>query len=151
MQRTARRLLHLINQLLDLSKIESGSMKLETKPADLVSFLKAMILSFTSLSERQQIKYHFQYPKENPIAYFDADKLEKILNNLLFNAFKFTTLNGKITVTAILRPTENKSVHNPINKINRASGTYTLEIKIQDSGVGIPAIKWKKSLPDFTK
>ena len=100
MQRNAKRLLHLVNQLLDLSKLETGNMQLETKPAAIVAFLKTIVLSFTSLAESKQIEYHFKYPPDNPVLYFDADKLEKILTNLLSNAFKFTPKGGKITVSA---------------------------------------------------
>jgi len=129
MQRNAGRLLHLINQLLDLSKIETGSMKLETKPANLIDFLKAVIFSFSSLAERRQIKYHFQYPYGNPIAYFDADKLEKILFNLLSNAFKFTPENGEITVFAGLGPLEIKSIPTSINKSDEVSSTRLADVR----------------------
>ena len=75
-------------------------MKLDVKPSAIVGFLKAIVLSFTSLAERRHIEYHFQYPSDNPVLYFDADKLEKILTNLLSNAFKFTPKGGKVTVSA---------------------------------------------------
>ena len=135
MQRNAQRLLHLINQLLDLSKLEAGCLTLETKPAAIVPFLKAMALSFTSLAERQQIQYHVRYPGGQPVVYFDADKLEKIITNLLSNAFKFTPEGGTITVTVKLHPTQEKSdlsIHRKADLPLR-----TLELKVQDSGMGL--------------
>src|SRR5687768_13613163 len=84
-----------------ISKLETGNIKLETKPAPIVSFLKNIVLSFTSLAESQKIEYHFKHSPDNPVLYFDADKLEKILTNLLSNAFKFTPKGGKITVSDI--------------------------------------------------
>ncbi len=131
MQRNAQRLLDLINQLLDLSKLEAGSMRLVAKPAAIVPFLKGIILSFTSLAEKQQIQYHFQYPTYNPVVYFDADKLEKIITNLLSNAFKFTPLGGTITVSGSFLPAV------PNSKSATGSAMVLLELKIEDSGPGI--------------
>ncbi len=92
----------LVNQLLDLSKLETGNMRLENKPARIITFLKTIVLSFTSLAESKQIQFQFKYPTEDPVLYFDADKLEKIVTNLLSNAFKFTPRGGEITVSASL-------------------------------------------------
>jgi signal transduction histidine kinase/ligand-binding sensor domain-containing protein/DNA-binding response OmpR family regulator len=127
MQRNARRLLRLVNQLLDLSKLESGNMKLDTKPQPMVPFLKSIALSFASLAERRQIDYHFRFPGGNPVVYYDADKLEKIVSNLLSNAFKFTPDGGSVTVGIKLQDGTQKK------------GRQLLELKVQDSGPGIPA------------
>jgi signal transduction histidine kinase/ligand-binding sensor domain-containing protein/DNA-binding response OmpR family regulator len=135
MQRNAQRLLHLINQLLDLSKLETGSMKLETKPASLAAFLKTLVSSFTSLAETRQIQYHFKYFTGNPTVYFDADKLEKIITNLLSNAFKFTSAGGSISISALLLKREHDL--QAVSREGEPSLT-TLEIKVQDSGLGIP-------------
>ncbi|WPP53546.1 hybrid sensor histidine kinase/response regulator transcription factor [Catalinimonas niigatensis] len=137
MQRNAQRLLHLINQLLDLSKLEAGSMQLETKAGDIVHFLQSIGVSFTSLAERQQVEYHVQYPKHHPVVYFDADKLEKIITNLLSNAFKFTPVGGTITFSAQLHPAEEKAVFKTNHKPDNAAQLNILELKVQDSGVGL--------------
>ncbi|WP_162344286.1 two-component regulator propeller domain-containing protein [Cyclobacterium salsum] len=143
MQRNAQRLLHLINQLLDLSKIETGSIKLEPKPVNLNAFLKGTVLSFTSLAERRQIRYHFKYPTGNPVAYIDTDKLEKILFNLLSNAFKFTPEKGEIRVTA-------QFINKSISNLKSQNGTVNwLEIKVKDSGKGIPADQLEKIFDRF--
>ena len=70
MQRNAKRLLDLVNQLLDLSKLETGNMRLETKPASIVTFLKTIVLSFTSLAESKQIEFHFKYPTDRSCTLF---------------------------------------------------------------------------------
>jgi DNA-binding response OmpR family regulator/two-component sensor histidine kinase len=138
MHRNARRLQQLINHLLDLSKLEAGSMKLNLQPADLMAFLKAMVFSFTSHAETKDIQYHFKYPKEHPLVYFDADKLEKIITNLLSNAFKFTKPGGRITVTASIETYDKKSLPDIFSSMAPLSTARMLELKVQDSGVGIP-------------
>ncbi|WP_373496362.1 two-component regulator propeller domain-containing protein, partial [Aquiflexum sp.] len=138
MHRNARRLQQLINHLLDLSKLEAGSMKLDLKPADLIAFLKAMIFSFTSHAETKKIQYHFKYPHEHPVVYFDADKLEKIITNLLSNAFKFTKPEGKITITALIETADKKSLPDFFSSTAPTSTARILELSVEDSGVGIP-------------
>ncbi|CAN5526299.1 hypothetical protein BH23BAC1_BH23BAC1_49990 [soil metagenome] len=96
-------------------------MKLEVKPADLSSFLKAVVLSFTSLAERRHIQYHFKYPPEHQVTYFDSDMLEKIITNLLSNAYKFTPDGGEITVTARLFPAEKKDLPAEYKKAGTSS------------------------------
>ena len=99
MQRNAQRLLRLINQLLDLSRLEAGKLKLEARPDDLLAFLKGVVFSFESLAEQKGITLQFQFPENLPsVVYFDADKLEKVFVNLLSNAFKFTAEGGLISV-----------------------------------------------------
>lgn len=137
MQRNAKRLLQLVNQLLDLSKLEAGSIKLEPKPADIISFLKATVLSFTSLAEKKQIQYHVQFPREHPVVYFDADKLEKIIINLISNAFKFTPTGREVSVTALMSPAEKRYIPASFSKAGSSSKVNLLELKVQDSGKGI--------------
>jgi signal transduction histidine kinase/ligand-binding sensor domain-containing protein/DNA-binding response OmpR family regulator len=131
MRRNARRLLHLINQLLDLSKLEAGRMQLNPSPQPIQSFLQPIGMSFSALAERKQITYHFRYPKENLVLYFDADKLEKIITNLLSNAFKFTPAGEEIIFTACLKPGKNKYQSNG----NTTKQILVLEVK--DSGAGM--------------
>jgi len=98
MQRNAQRLLRLINQLLDLSKLEAGKLTLEASRGNLVSFVKGIVYSFESLAERKEMALHFEAGSEEIVVYFDRDKMEKIITNLLSNAFKFTPEGGKISV-----------------------------------------------------
>ena len=99
--RNANKLLELVNQLLDISKLESGNMKLQTTPQNIIQFLKAIVLSFTSYAERKKIALKFKSNMDEMIVYLDKDKLEKIITNILSNAFKFTPEGGQIEVNVI--------------------------------------------------
>ncbi|MDN5216165.1 ATP-binding protein [Fulvivirgaceae bacterium BMA12] len=100
MHRNAQRLQRLINQLLDLSKLEAGSLKLEVTSQNIYEFLSAVVSSFNSHAHQRGINFSVQIPSESLSAYFDQDKVEKIIYNLLSNAFKFTPDGGKITMRA---------------------------------------------------
>lgn len=129
-QRNAIRLLGLVNQLLDISKIESGNMKLQTNPINIIPYLKALVLSFTSYAERKRISLKFISDLNELTVYIDKDKFEKIINNVLSNAFKFTPDGGSIEVNAI-------------------NDTKNLNIIITDTGVGIPKGKLQKIFNRF--
>jgi signal transduction histidine kinase/DNA-binding response OmpR family regulator/streptogramin lyase len=98
MRRNAERLLGLINQLLDLSRLEAGGMQLYARRRNLVPFLRTHVLAFTSRAERDGITLAFTAEPEVIDMVFDADKLEKVISNLLSNAFKFTPTGGRIGV-----------------------------------------------------
>ena len=121
MLRNARSLLDLINQLLDLSKLEGGRMKLQVSRQNIVPFLKGIVSSFESLTAREKLELTFHTRKDDIYLYYDAEKIEKTVTNLLFNALKFTPPGGKITVTV--------SEHTPL--------TGHLEISVKDTGAGI--------------
>ncbi|MDP2362624.1 MAG: ATP-binding protein, partial [Ignavibacteria bacterium] len=129
-QRNANRLLGLVNQLLDISKIESGNMKLQTIPINIIPYLKALVLSFTSYAERKRIALKFISDADELIGYLDKDKFEKIINNILSNAFKFTADGGTIEVI--------------VNYNDK-----NLNITITDTGIGIPKAKMQKIFDRF--
>lgn len=122
-QHNAKSLLHLINQLLDLSKLEAGNMQLNFSRGRLDEFIQEMINLFLPLAENQQIQLSCQckLPQEY---LFEADKLKTILFNLLSNALKFTPpgKEGKVVVTAT---EENQQIR----------------LTVSDNGIGIPADK----------
>ncbi|WP_373331103.1 ATP-binding protein [Salmonirosea aquatica] len=122
MQRNVRRLHDLINQLLDLSKIEAGQLKPTLVRADLVKFLRPVLASFESLAQSRNILFHYEQNRQEKEALFDPDQLEKIVTNLLSNAFKFTPDNGRIEVMADYSARE-------------------LLLTVRDSGIGIPAAR----------
>ncbi len=127
--RNGRRLLRLINQLLDLARIEAGRMTLQTRQEDIVSFLKGLVLSFASAAERKHIALNIIAEDENLIVYFDRDKLEKIVSNLLSNALKFTPEGGMVSVQLA-----ESSEQLPAKKLPTA---HCLLITIKDTGPGI--------------
>jgi signal transduction histidine kinase/DNA-binding response OmpR family regulator len=117
-KRNAIRLLGLINQLLDLSKLEAGKLKLEASLSNIVSFVKGVTQSFESLAEQKDIELKVVAEKENVELYFDKDKMLKILSNLLSNALKFTPEDGTIIV----------SINLPTPKSPPVEGTFKSEL-----------------------
>jgi signal transduction histidine kinase/ligand-binding sensor domain-containing protein/DNA-binding response OmpR family regulator len=160
--RNAKKLLGLVNQLLDISKLESGNMKLQTVPQNIIPFLKALLLSFTSYAERKKITLKFNSEEDEIIVYLDRDKVEKIITNILSNAFKFTPDGGTIAVTVTL-PTPSVPLpggDNTLLKVPSFGGdsgvgpkSFTLarfvEVSIRDTGVGIPKEKVSKIFDRF--
>lgn len=100
MHRNAERLLVLINQLLDLSKLEAGSFKLQVRQGDVMQWLRVIVSSFQSYARQKEIHFQEEFSSRSLTAFFDPDALEKILNNLLSNAFKFTSAGGTVTFSA---------------------------------------------------
>ncbi len=119
MQRNARRLQNLINQLLSLSRLEYGKLKLQAREDNIVNLVRSYFQSFESLAKQKNIELDFKSDQEIILIYVDQDKLEKILNNLLSNALKFTPTKGRIEVTVL---------HH----------TSSVTIIISDTGSGIP-------------
>jgi signal transduction histidine kinase/DNA-binding response OmpR family regulator/ligand-binding sensor domain-containing protein len=136
-QRNTQRLLKLVNQLLDISKLDVSKMKLEIIEADVIKYLVSVARSFASLAETKSIRYHLHFPKEELKTWFDPDKLEKIAVNLLSNAFKFTPAGGEVIFSA------SYSVSNDpkISKI--------LVFSVMDTGMGIPDGKEEKVFDRF--
>ena len=95
----ATRLLGLINQLLDLSKLEAGKMRLKASKSNIVTFIKGLTMSFESEAERKDITLKIKSAKDEIELYFDKEMMTKIMTNLLSNAFKFTGEGGQITVS----------------------------------------------------
>jgi signal transduction histidine kinase/DNA-binding NarL/FixJ family response regulator len=127
MMRNSRRLLNLINQLLELSKIESGKMTLQAARQNLTPFLKGIVSSFeTAATEREQ-ELIFRAPASDIPLYFDAAKLEDVLLNLLSNAVKFTPPGGEIIVALSSIPGQS-----PVFPGGAAV------ISVSDTGPGIP-------------
>jgi signal transduction histidine kinase/ligand-binding sensor domain-containing protein/DNA-binding response OmpR family regulator len=136
-KRNARRLLNLVNQLLDFRKMEVQELKLQESQGELVSFIKEASDSFKDLSERKKISFEFKTQIDHLYTSFDHDKIERIIFNVLSNAFKFTLEGGKISL-------ELERMSDP----PESSQTW-VSIKISDTGIGIPEDKKEKIFERF--
>ncbi|WP_022824295.1 hybrid sensor histidine kinase/response regulator transcription factor [Hymenobacter norwichensis] len=96
--RHARKLLRLINQLLDLSKLEAGALQLNLVPADAATFGTRLLGSFTSMAHSQGVALQLRTPGRPVPLVFDPEKLEDVLSNLLANALRFTPTGGEVTL-----------------------------------------------------
>ena len=96
--RHALNLQHLVNQLLDFRRLEISGEKLNLTFGDFVDFVMQFEDLFSKLAQEKQINFSIQSEKSALFMYFDKDKLHKVINNLLSNAFKFTSAGGTITV-----------------------------------------------------
>jgi signal transduction histidine kinase/DNA-binding response OmpR family regulator len=140
MQRNARRLQRLINQLLNLSKLEAGEMKLIAGERNIVKLVRGYVHSFESLAKQKNVKLKFASDDEKTLVYVDNDKIEKILYNLLSNAFKFTPEGGEISVSVLTHPVKPYYKEDEGNDVN---------IIIADTGPGIPPDKVKHVFDRF--
>lgn len=116
-------LLRLVNQMLDISKIEAGSMHLNLIHGDIKKFAQYVIGTFNSLAEYKHIELHININNEPLYADYDPEKLMHVFGNLLSNSIKFTSRGGKIDV----------SVYG-----DNLRGQEILYISVRDSGRGIP-------------
>jgi DNA-binding response OmpR family regulator/two-component sensor histidine kinase len=125
-KRNGRRLLNLVNQLLDFRKMEEQQLKLNATHGELIDFLKDVADSFTDLANRRKISYTFHTDVQHAHVLFDENKLERILFNLLSNAFKFTPEGGQIQVNVSCSDEKSIDEHTWFN------------ISVTDNGIGIP-------------
>ena len=97
-KRNASHLLHLVNQMLDLSKLEAGALKLDLKQGNVVPFLEYIVESFQSLAASKYIQLSFYRELDELQMDYDAEKMQQVVTNLVANAIKFTPESGKIVV-----------------------------------------------------
>jgi signal transduction histidine kinase/ligand-binding sensor domain-containing protein/DNA-binding response OmpR family regulator len=126
MLRNSQRLLGLINQLLELSKLESGKAKLQASRRNVIPLLKGITANFEPLANTRELDLSFHAAEDDITLYVDAGKLEEVISNLLINAVKFTPAGGKITVEAG-RDTGK----------DEAFPSGNLQISVRDTGTGI--------------
>lgn len=136
-QRNAKRLLGLVNQLLDFRKIQVQEMKLHPSFGDIIDFIRGICHSFLDIAENKRIEFSFTSEIEHLEMYFDRDKLEKIMFNLLSNAFKYTQDAGKVCVRMFQKPVLNHEQEG------------VLSIEVEDTGIGIAAENQDKIFERF--
>ncbi|NBC00725.1 MAG: response regulator, partial [Bacteroidetes bacterium] len=123
-RRNARRVLALVNQLLDVARLEAGRVRLEARPVDLGAFVAATVQAFTPLAERNAITLLLKHPAPDPppdaLVWAHPEQLQTILRNLLSNALKFTPEGGSVRVVCSFTD-------------------ETARVAVRDSGPGIPA------------
>jgi len=149
MLRNAQRLLRLINQLLELSRLDSGKLKLQAVKTDIIIFMRGIIDSFQILAQQKELDlvFHSGQNNEEETAemnlYIDPRKMEDIMSNLLVNAIKFTPPGGKVTVTIVKNfcggPGGGFLEKSPLvaeGKNNFPEGC--VEISVSDTGPGVP-------------
>ncbi|WP_445383363.1 hybrid sensor histidine kinase/response regulator transcription factor [Robiginitalea sp. IMCC43444] len=148
-KKNTTRLQMLVDQLLDLSRIESGAVHLQLRQGGIVQFVRSQVFSFESLAEQQNISLNTHFPEEIDRAYYDRDKLEKILNNLLSNAFKYTPAGGAVSVSLSKKDNmllldisdtgngmDKKEVDRIFERFYRVEGT-----EVKGSGIGLALTK----------
>lgn len=121
-EKNTDRMLRLVNQILDFRKIQNKKMKMKVQRVELDTFIRGIMHNFEALADEHDIDFIFESEKEALYLWADADHLEKILFNLLSNAFKFTPLGKMIRVYV-------------------QEDEKTISIGVQDQGIGIAAGK----------
>ena len=162
MQRNAQRLLILINQLLDYNKIETGKVRLQIASGDIVRFIENIAGGFQIIAKERGINFSFSTTRKSFYGWFDDDKLEKIISNLINNALKYTPPNGSINVSLKFLTISNLKVRFltkyflPIVKHKRylpapdQDNSYTyIQINVSDSGYGIQKEQLSKIFNPF--
>jgi signal transduction histidine kinase len=128
------RLLKQINNLLDLTKLDAGKMSLQRRPGDLRPFFRGLVASVAPMAEKKRITLTGEEEAALPKrAYFDSDRLEKVVLNLLFNAIKFSDSGGQVTLRWGL------------------SSDGHLRVKVADTGIGIASRDLPKLFKRFSQ
>ena len=139
MYRNARRILRLINQLMDIRKIDHGQMFLKCRETDMVGFIVDIMQAFRYMSEQKNIRFTFQHDMPELKVWVDLNNFDKVLFNILSNAFKFTPEGGNIDVT--LTTGEDNTLSSALK--------HYFEISVRDTGIGIDENKIEKIFERF--
>lgn len=134
-QRNAQQLARLINQLLDLSKLEAGSMKTSLSRGELNLFVDDCVRSFKLLAEAKHVQLNYSADDVSGEYVFDSDKCEKIIFNLLSNAIKFTTEGGVVNMI--------------LKVVQSGEAKHSMLLEVADTGIGIPSDKISKIFNRF--
>ncbi len=135
--RNGQSLLNLVNEMLDLSKLETGKMDLQLIHGDIINFLRYIVESFHSLAESQHKQMHFLSDVDSLHTKYDPEKLRQIIANLLSNAVKFTPEKGNIYMSVMQQ------------EIPGRADRVSLVIKVKDTGIGIPESHLEKIFDRF--
>jgi len=141
-RRNSKRLLHLINQLLEVRRIKTGIVRLNVQESNLIKFLEGIVHSFELLAAQKNIHFEFLYYPESIMVFFDKEKVENIIYNLLSNAFKYTPVKGNISINVTVSGQDNIEEGDVciigLNAHKKHFIKEFVEIKVQDDGPGIP-------------
>ena len=150
MKKNAGKILGLINQLLDLSRLESGKMLLRVREQNIVGFLKETLLSFSALAESKNITLSMMSDDDDVSLFFDAEIMDKIITNLIANAIKFTPSKGIVTIS-IIHSAKSSSpfIYRGNNSRNGKVWHKWVQISVSDTGSGIPADQIDKIFDHF--
>jgi len=129
-RRNAAHLLNLINQLLDLAKLDSGKLALHPVQGDMVSYVNYLVESFHSAAEYKNIRLHFLTGLESLVMDFDEERMRQIGSNLLSNALKFMPEGGDVYIHLELQPATGTTA--------APTAKPTLVFRVRDTGIGIP-------------
>ncbi len=121
----SNRLLHLVNQLLDMAKLESGHIRLDLRHGDLYLTIRDVFERFLPLAEKSGIKLTLHAAPQMPLFDFDAQKVELVLTNLISNALKYTPEGGRVVIH--------------VGGVSTSADVSAIEIQVSDTGIGIPA------------
>jgi nitrogen-specific signal transduction histidine kinase/GGDEF domain-containing protein len=132
-ERNINRLTNILNNLLDLSRIESGKVPMKFEELDLRAPVEFILASFKAQAEEKSIHVRMDFPQEIPSVYADREKLEQILTNLIGNAIKFTPEGGEISIFAKPYPEDGNM----------------LALSVSDTGVGIAKDQLDKIFDKF--
>lgn len=148
MHQNTERLLQLVNQLLDLSRLESGILELQPEKISIYPFLRQLAGNFQSIAVQKQLDFQIQIPEETLYLNVDQDKFEKIILNLLSNAFKFVPENGWVKIKAefadFLRVTVgNNGIPIPVAEQDKIFDRFyqTGDTRHQGSGIGLALVR----------
>ncbi|WP_282136726.1 hybrid sensor histidine kinase/response regulator transcription factor [Seonamhaeicola maritimus] len=131
-ERNANYLLRLVNQLMEFRKIEVGETTLAASKSNIINFTREITFTFKTLAKSKNIELSFESELYSSDVWFDWDKLEKVLNNLVFNAIKFTDKGGRVIVK-VSKSSENQTMFIE----EREANTEYVQIEVNDNGSGI--------------
>ncbi|MGF7231095.1 ATP-binding protein, partial [Arachidicoccus sp.] len=135
MQRNGKKLIKLLDQLLSFRRFEAGAMMLQAQESDMVAFTQSIVSDFENLAAKRDIQLQFSAAQERILVWFDADKYEKIVSNLLSNALKFTPKGGRVDVSLDIFGNDNAHLF--------------AELKVKDNGTGITKDHLNKVFENF--
>lgn len=145
LKRNGHQLLKLVNQMLDLSKLEAGNLELELEQGDIIAYLQFLLESFESYAQSKNIKLHFSADQESQLMDYDSERLLHVITNLLSNAIKFTPEGGQVHLRVRSRESgvrnQGKTMSLGSGIKNWGLGERRIIIQVIDTGIGIPEDK----------